>query len=81
MSLASEADALRGAMGIIFLARETALERDVAIKLLPPALAAQADFRERFLRESRTVAGLFHPHIVPIYRVEEHDALVLLGNR
>jgi hypothetical protein len=66
----------RGAMGIVLLAREIALDRHVAIKLLPPALASQAEFRDRFLRESRTVAGMFHPHIVPIYAVEEHESIV-----
>lgn len=66
----------RGGMGIVFLAREVALDRLVAIKLLPPALAANASLRERFLREARTAAQLSHPHIVPIHAVESHEALV-----
>src|SRR6478736_2053734 len=66
----------RGGMGIVYLARDVALERPVAIKLLPPALAGVAGFRERFLREARTAAGLSHPHIVPIHAVEERDGLV-----
>jgi hypothetical protein len=66
----------RGGMGIVLLARDVALDRLVAIKLLPPHLAADADYRERFLREARTAAGLSHPNIVPIHLVEEHGELV-----
>ena len=66
----------RGGMGIVYLARDVALERPVAIKLLPPALAGVPGFRERFLREARTAAALAHPHIVPIHAVEEKDGLV-----
>ncbi len=60
----------RGGMGVVFLAREVALDRLVAIKLLPPSLATRAEFRESFLREARTAAQLSHPHIVSIYAVE-----------
>ena len=65
----------RGGMGVVFLARDVALERPVAIKLLPPALARVAGARERFLREARLAARLSHPHIVPIHAVEQHDEL------
>lgn len=60
----------RGGMGIVFLARDLALERFVAIKLLPPDLAHDREARERFVREARTVAALSHPHIVPIHLVD-----------
>src|SRR6478736_6607001 len=66
----------RGGMGIVYLAGDVALERPVAIKLLPPALAAVAGSRDRFIREARTAAGLEHPHIVPIHAVEEAAGLV-----
>ena len=66
----------RGGMGIVFLARELSLDRMVAIKLLPPALARDPDIRERFLREARTAAQLSHPNIVPIYRADTADELV-----
>jgi len=66
----------RGGMGVVFLARDLALDRLVAIKLLPPALAASADRRARFLREARTAARLSHPNIVSIHAVEESDGLV-----
>ena len=65
----------RGGMGVVFLARDVALERPVAIKLLPPALARTSGARERFLREARLAARLSHPHIVPIHAVEQHDEL------
>ncbi len=66
----------RGGMGIVLLARDVALDRLVAIKLLPPHLAASAEARERFLQEARTAAGLSHPNIVPIHAVEQQGALV-----
>ncbi|MFI5206593.1 MAG: protein kinase [Gemmatimonadales bacterium] len=66
----------RGGMGIVFLARDVALDRLVAIKLLPPAQAAQAGLKDRFLREARTAAKLSHPNIVQIYVVEEAGGLV-----
>src|SRR4051812_19309667 len=61
----------RGGMGIVFLARDVALDRLVAIKLLPPDLAAKPELRERFLSEARTAARLSHPNIVAIHAVEE----------
>jgi serine/threonine-protein kinase len=66
----------RGGMGIVILARDVALDRLVAIKLLPPDLAAIPERRERFLQEARTAAGLSHPNIVPIHAVEERGGLV-----
>jgi eukaryotic-like serine/threonine-protein kinase len=66
----------RGGMGIVYLAREVHLDRLVAIKLLPPALAARPELRQRFLREARLAARLTHPHIVPIHAVEESGAFV-----
>jgi len=66
----------RGGMGVVFLARDVALDRRVAIKLLPPELATDASVRERFLREARTAAGLSHPNVVQVYAVEEHGDLV-----
>ena len=66
----------RGGMGIVYLARDVQLDRDVAIKVLPVNLARTAASRERFVREARTAAGLSHPHIVPIHGVGEADGFV-----
>jgi predicted Ser/Thr protein kinase len=66
----------RGGMGIVYLARDVQLDRDVAIKVLPTQLTRQPASRERFLREARTAAGLSHPHIVPIHRVGEAGGFV-----
>src|SRR3954471_7841313 len=66
----------RGGMGIVYLARDVQLDRDVAIKVLPSHLASAPEARERFVREARTAASLSHPHIVPIHRVGEADGFV-----
>src|SRR3954462_7816650 len=63
-------------MGIVYLARDVQLDRDVAIKVLPTHLAHTRESRERFVREARTAAGLSHPHIVPIHRVGETGGFV-----
>lgn len=60
----------RGGMGIVYLARDLALDRLVALKVLPADQAVAADVRERFLREARTAAQLSHPNIVPIHHAE-----------
>ena len=57
----------QGGMGVVFKARQPRLDRLVALKILPPALAAQPGFAERFTREARVLARLAHPHIVGIY--------------
>ena len=59
----------RGGMAVVYRAREKALDREVAIKVLPASLGIDKDFVERFEREARTAGGLEHPNIVPIYRV------------
>ena len=66
----------RGGMGIVYVAKDRRLKRNVAVKLLPPELAFRSDIRSRFLREAETAAQLSHPNIVPIYTVEERDNLV-----
>ncbi|HET9011354.1 MAG TPA: protein kinase [Gemmatimonadaceae bacterium] len=61
----------RGGMGIVYLAREVRLARPVAIKILPPELARQAELRDAFLHEAQTAARLTHPNIVPVYAAGE----------
>ncbi|HEU4719749.1 MAG TPA: protein kinase [Gemmatimonadaceae bacterium] len=68
----------RGGMGVVYLAREVRLARPVAIKVLPPALAANAERREAFLREAQTAAALTHPNIVPVYAVGERGGFVYM---
>lgn len=56
-------------MARVYLAIQSSLERRVALKVMAPALAADASFSKRFLREARTIASLTHPHIVAVYEV------------
>src|SRR6202140_984160 len=62
-----------GGMGEVYKARDTRLDRTVAIKILPPALAADPQFRERFDREARAISQLDHAHICALYDVGEHN--------
>jgi len=61
-------------MGEVWRARDERLERDVAIKTLPPTLSANADHLARFRREARAASALNHPNICTIYDLSEHDA-------
>ena len=66
----------QGAMGIVWLAEDRVLERQVAIKELPIHIAEDAGFKERFLREAKLLARLTHPNIVQLYDiVEDRDVL------
>src|SRR6185436_14419322 len=60
-----------GGMGEVYRARDTRLNRTVAIKVLPEQFAADPDRRERFEREARAVAALNHPHICNLHDVGE----------
>lgn len=66
----------KGGMGAVYLARELALDRLVALKVLPAEFADDPGLRERFLRETRLAASFSHPNIVPVYSVEEHGNLL-----
>jgi predicted Ser/Thr protein kinase len=63
----------RGAMGVVYLARQTDLDRVVALKELGAVLAADPAFAERFVRESRIAGSLSHPNIVTVHDYFEHD--------
>ncbi len=63
----------RGGMGVVYLATDTRLDREVAIKSLPPGLATDPARLERFEREAKTLASLNHPNLAGIYGVEEQD--------
>lgn len=66
----------QGGMGTVFLARDTTLDRPVAIKVISPDVTGSAEMRERFLLEARTVARLRHPNIVSVYAAGESDGLL-----
>ena len=65
-------------MGQVFRARDTKLDRDVAIKILPEAFAHDVDRLARFQREAKTLASLNHPNIAGIYGLEESGGTTAL---
>src|ERR1700704_6678966 len=67
-----------GGMGEGYKARDTRLDRIVAIKILPEALAADPQFRERFDREARAISSLNHPHICTLYDVGDEGGTAFL---
>src|SRR5260370_3481623 len=67
-----------GGMGEVYRARDTRLDRTVAIKILPQTLAADSQFRDRFDREARTLAQLDHPHICALHDVGEQTGTAYL---
>src|SRR5262245_13561509 len=62
-----------GRMGEVDRARSTRLDRDVAINMLPEAVAQDADLRARFDRETKSVAALSHPNVLAIYDTGIHE--------
>lgn len=68
----------QGGWGVVLAGRHRRLERPVAIKQLPPALASDPLVQRRFVSEARLLASLDHPHVVPIYDYVEKDGLCLL---
>ncbi|HXP81743.1 MAG TPA: protein kinase [Verrucomicrobiae bacterium] len=67
-----------GGMGEVYKARDTRLDRTVAIKVLPTHLADRAELRERFEREAKTIASLNHPHICTLYDTGHQDEIDFL---
>ena len=70
-----------GGMGVVFRAYDEALSRTVALKALAPALAGNAEFREWFIRKSRAVGAVVHPHIIPVFGAGEADGVLYLAMR
>jgi serine/threonine protein kinase len=68
----------QGGMAVVYRAHDSRLDRDVALKVLAPALAEDDSFRQRFIRESRAAAAVDDAHIIPVYEAgEEHGVLFI----
>src|SRR5687768_10539603 len=68
-----------GGMGEVYLVRHPRLPRHDALKILPPELTTDNDFRERFNREADLVSALWHPHIVGVHDRGEYDGQLWLS--
>src|SRR5579864_3667626 len=71
----------RGGMAVVFRARDERLGRLVALKILAPALAGDAEFQRRFIRESQAAAAIDDPHIVPVFAAGEADGVLFIAMR
>lgn len=69
----------KGGMGVVYLGRDTRLDRPVAIKVLKPDLTANRDRQRRFLQEARSAAAVTHPAIAQIYDVDEVDGMTFIA--
>ncbi|HJY69003.1 MAG TPA: serine/threonine-protein kinase, partial [Streptosporangiaceae bacterium] len=71
----------RGGMAVVFRAQDERLQRQVALKVLSPALAADEAFRHRFIRESRSAAAVDDPHIIPVFEAGDADGVLFIAMR
>ena len=67
-----------GGMGEVYKARDTHLDRTVAIKVLPEHVAADPDLKQRFEREAKTISSLNHPHICTLHDIGNQDGIDFL---
>src|SRR6185295_18472973 len=67
-----------GGMGEVYLARDTRLDRKVALKVLRPEIASNLDRMKRFTREAKSAAALNHPHIAQVFEIGEHDGVLFI---
>lgn len=63
----------KGAMGVVYLAHDTVLERDVALKLMSAQIADDPELKQRFEREAKAVARMTHPNVVAVFDLGQHD--------
>ena len=71
----------KGGMGVVYRATQLNLDRLVALKLIAADYAEDDDFRERFVRESRTAASIEHPNVIPVYEAGEHAGALFISMR
>ena len=76
-----EAIAGRGGMGVVYRAIDRDLDRTVALKVISPALAERADFRSRFVAESKAAASIEHPNVIPVYYAGEREGVLFIVMR
>ena len=69
----------RGGMGIVYRALDTKLNREVAIKVLPPELVADQERKRRFVQEAQAAASLKHPNIAVVYGIDESDGTTFIA--
>ena len=69
----------RGGMGAVYLGHDTALDRQVAVKILPPELSGDEEYVGRFVREGRAAAQINHPHVVQVYSVGYEQGLAFMA--
>ena len=70
-----------GGMAVVFRARDERLHRQVALKILAPALAEDDEFRRRFIRESRSAAAVDDPHIIPVFEAGDANGVLFIAMR
>lgn len=71
----------RGGMSVLYRATDTRLGRGVALKVIDPVLAADPEFRDRFVQEARNTSAVDHAHVVPLYDFDETDGHLYIAMR
>src|SRR5687768_13496777 len=71
----------RGGMGVVYRACQLSLGRQVALKVIAPALTEDPAIRRRFLRESKVAASIDHPNVIPIYYTGEEHGVAYIAMR